>query len=217
MGKVRNYHVFKHSDMQIRAVLINPSAYKIGGILGGRPKPECVVAFTGNYNWLGVPIGFLQVNDFNVPSMNIHLGIRPVFAYDEIAQRWVIVMGREYEKDARAYTWAFQAGPTLVWDGKISVGSEQEKFRSDAIRPTNQGAVGITRSGKIVILYSLGNRSLTYLAHRLIDFGCYRAMKVDSGSAGVFVFNPDLDDTDNTPQNLGHPYRMPVGIQFLKK
>lgn len=175
-----------------------------------------MLSFNINYNWLSMPIGYLRVDGKDVGSIAAYLDIRPVLVYDSIDKRWAIVSGKGYIREKNRFTFAFQAGPTLVEDGAVKVQSKAQKFRDDAVRRTSQIAVGVTPAGKIIVAYSF-NWSMDQLAAYMKTAGCYRAMKCDGGSASFIMFNPDLDHRGVKSYNYGNKGKIAVGIQFLRK
>lgn len=196
--------------------MINPAAYVPSPILRSRPDPKAVLAFTGNYNWLGAPIGYLRANGVNITSVNAYLDIRPAFVYDSKYKRWIIISGKEFAQDQDRYPWAFQAGPTLVRDGKVAVLKSEEKFRDDAVRVTSQIAVGVTPAGKLIVANSF-TWSMNTLASYMQSVNCVQAMKMDAGSQTILYFTPDADDTINREIRFGHTGTVSIGVQFLRK
>lgn len=213
---MRNYSVLR-ADSEVFAVQINPAAYNFSAFVGGRPsKDKVVVAFNVNYNWLGMPIGYLRANGNDVSSIPAYLDLRPVLVYDSYDKRWAIISGKSYTREKLRFTFAFQAGPTLVEDGVVKVQSKTQKFRDDAVRRTAQPAIGVTPSGKLIIAYSF-NWSMDQLAAFMKSAGCYRAMKADGGSASFITFSPDLDHRGVKSYTYGNKGKIAVGIQFLRK
>ncbi|MCE5200279.1 MAG: phosphodiester glycosidase family protein [Armatimonadota bacterium] len=74
-------------------------------------------------------------------------------------------------------------GPTLVADGKVTVALKQEGFRNSLCAPARRTAVGITNSGKLLILAINRSASLHDTARAMLKLGAHDALCLDGGSS----------------------------------
>src|SRR5690606_3655708 len=83
----------------------------------------------------------------------------------------------------------FQAGPTLITQGRINIRDKEERFRYDSIRPTNHISFGVTSHNKIIIFLSYDS-TITQIANKMKSFDCHYAIKLDGGNSSYLTFAP---------------------------
>ncbi len=97
-------------------------------------------------------------------------------------------------KEGRRTKWAgyetvLCAGPTLVSGGKVAIGLKHEGFRRSLMTSTRRTAVGITKSGKLVLICVNRRASLYQVAKLMIaKLGVQQALCLDGGSSTAFYY-----------------------------
>ena len=218
----RHYKVLRNTPEAV-AVTLNPAAYDVKLIRKGRPSKGAVIAFSGNYNWLNRAIGYFIEAGNELPSITKYNDIRPILYRDSTGFHIVgekTLSGKmtpsrfDGKKDLGKF--AVQAGPRLIINSAVSVRSEAEKFRDDAVRTTDQVAVGVTAAGKLVVLFSR-SWSLGSMAEYLQQHGCVSAMKMDGGHAAFMGFYPDDKHQGHNAIELGNAGAIPCGMELVRK
>lgn len=98
-----------------------------------------------------------------------------------------IVGLREGRKTAwLEYETVLCAGPRLVTQGKVSIALKKEGFHNGLCAPARRTAVGITKSGKLVLVTINRNVSLHDIARALICAGAVDGLCLDGGSSTAF-------------------------------
>lgn len=78
------------------------------------------------------------------------------------------------------------AGPTLIKNGKISINLRREGFHSALCAPTQRTAVGITKSGKLILIATNKKVSLRDVARVMIKLHAVSGVSLDGGSSTAF-------------------------------
>ncbi|MCL5104909.1 MAG: phosphodiester glycosidase family protein [Armatimonadetes bacterium] len=80
------------------------------------------------------------------------------------------------------------AGPTLISQGRISISLKREGFRRSLCAPARRTAVGITKSGKLLIVAINRSASLHDLARLMLKLNAKDAVCLDGGSSTAFYY-----------------------------
>jgi hypothetical protein len=80
------------------------------------------------------------------------------------------------------------AGPMLVSNGKVSIALKHEGFRGSLCAPARRTAVGITRSGKLLIVAINRQTSLSAIAKVMVKLNTVDALCLDGGSSTGFYY-----------------------------
>lgn len=206
-----NYQVIKH-DRFFVVVKINPTGYT-AKLFGGRRYG--VLSLSSSYSWKGQRIGRVKELLNKISSHPSHDELRPVFLFGSTSVDILHPKDEGFKEVWQDASVAFQAGPTLIWDGKVDIRSKEEIFQGDAVRRTQHVAIGITQHNKIIALYA-ANASMLTLAKELLSYDCIKAMKCDGGHMAHLHLLPDTEDTISPPISVG-PYALATGITFMKK
>lgn len=96
--------------------------------------------------------------------------------------------------DGRRSFWAgyetvLCAGPTLVRNGKIAIALKHEGFRRSLEASTRRTAVGITKSGKLLLVAINRKASLYQLARLMLKLNVVDALLLDGGSSTAIYAN----------------------------
>lgn len=183
------------SSPSYEAIQIDPKYHifqaqaPIGKAVG---TPNHAASISANFYSYGLPIGVMVSNGKEVKSLQITkrratLVIRPNSVSIEL------FTAAEAKAKLKSGEWnsatVIQAGPLLVDDGKVVVMKQQaiEEFRSDVYRTANHVAIGITKAGKLIFLYSTG-RNINEVAHLIQRLGVVDAIHCDSGSSAALIY-----------------------------
>ncbi len=85
---------------------------------------------------------------------------------------------------------AVGAGPRLVVDGRVEVGTGEEGFTEEKIKTFSgtRSAIGFTKNGD-VLLVSDSSATINQLAQIMKDLGVYQAMNLDGGASSALYVN----------------------------
>lgn len=86
------------------------------------------------------------------------------------------------------YETVLSAGPTLVADSKVAIALKHEGFRRSLHAATRRTAVGITRSGKLVLVAINRRASLYTLAKAMLQLNATDALCLDGGSSTALYY-----------------------------
>jgi exopolysaccharide biosynthesis protein len=81
------------------------------------------------------------------------------------------------------------AGPTLLSGGKIGLALKHEGFRRSLMYGSRRTAVGITKSGKLLLVAVNRRASLYSIAKLMIKLNVVDAVSLDGGSSTAFYYN----------------------------
>jgi exopolysaccharide biosynthesis protein len=81
------------------------------------------------------------------------------------------------------------AGPTLVSGGKSALALRHEGFRNSLHSPSRRTAVGLTKSGKLLMVAINRRASLYTLARLMVKLNATDALCLDGGSSTAFYHN----------------------------
>jgi len=95
--------------------------------------------------------------------------------------------GRKHGWDA--YETVLCCGPSLISNGTISISLRREGFGNSLTAPATRTAVGITRSGKLVLVAINKKTSLHAIARVMRSLGVVDALSLDGGSSTGFYAN----------------------------
>jgi hypothetical protein len=206
------------------AVKLNPKAYEVG-FFRGRPPKDAILAFNTNYSWLGVPIGICRSGFKPVlPSIPTKIDKRPTLTFDNVNNVHIVgpdALPTDAKRIIDASRVAAQAGPLLVSYGSLCyiAGCYNGEFKADAIRKTQHVAVGVTRAGKVVVLWA-ESMGMEQLAEEMRHLGCEFAMKCDGGHQAYFGFKePREPGSTGLSFNLerGNQGKIVAGIYFRER
>lgn len=119
---------------------------------------------------------------------------------DQIFDRFEVGRPVEYNVDLypnhkndefwRTVEGAVGAGPGLVWDGKVTLKLEEEKFSEAKITSTAaaRSAIGFTRDKKLILL-TTRSATISELAEVMVKLGCEKAMNLDGGASSGLYYN----------------------------
>jgi len=175
--EVKHYQIIERSKSYV-IVKINPRAYK-PELFFNKSDKEADFAINTSYSWKNRPIGWLKYIDV-LGSMLKYESIRPCLSID-FNNNYKIKMFNQIQDPE--YTLIFQAGPTLLLNGKnvFNESYVKEKFQPDVKRITSHTAIGVYDNGKIALLYT-PKASLADVAKKFISIGVKDAMNFDGGS-----------------------------------
>ena len=80
------------------------------------------------------------------------------------------------------------AGPTLISRGRINISLKREGFRRSLCAPARRTAVGITKSGKLLVVAINRSASLHDLARLMLKLNARDAVCLDGGSSTAFYY-----------------------------
>ncbi|MCL5104069.1 MAG: phosphodiester glycosidase family protein [Armatimonadetes bacterium] len=80
------------------------------------------------------------------------------------------------------------AGPTLISQGRTAIALKREGFRRSLCAPARRTAVGITRSGKLLIVAVNRRASLHEVARLMLKLNAKDAVCLDGGSSTAFYY-----------------------------
>lgn len=198
---VKNYEFLEKSKNSV-VVKVNPLGYHAGVFITSQSK-DSEIAFNTNFFWKKKPIGYLK--DFElIPSIWAHNGYRPVFTIDGAGRPKIYSQLKQSE--FLKYSIISQSGPLLIYNGKVvyPTSLKSGKFKSDVSRVTKHSAIGITKEGKIIVVYC-GSGSLWQMISKLQKAGAVSAMNCDGGGSSSLKVSGTL---------WGNPHPR-VGIEFF--
>lgn len=200
---VRNFEILENNN-QFVAVKINPDAYQLNIFVVNYDK-STIIAVNTSFYWNQTPIGWFKDNK-NLSSYLKYEDIRPTFLIDTTKKNQIKKVKTQI--DLEDYILAFQAGPTLIENGKIVFRDKikEEKIRSDITRRTNHTAIGITKANKLVIIFGY-NSNLLELSNKFLSYKCDSALNFDGGHSAFLKIEDKI---------FGN-YKPFVGLQFSRK
>ncbi|WP_432664074.1 phosphodiester glycosidase family protein [Wukongibacter baidiensis] len=85
---------------------------------------------------------------------------------------------------------AVGAGPGLVWDGKVTLNLEEERFSEAKITSiaAARSAIGFTKDKKLILL-TTRRATINDLAEMMVKLGCEKAMNLDGGASSGLYYN----------------------------
>jgi exopolysaccharide biosynthesis protein len=93
---------------------------------------------------------------------------------------------RHKTQDWSAAETVLACGPMLVRDGKVDVRYQEEGFRDPvAIAAVPRQTIGLTASGKLLLVAMRRARSWTQAGEEMVRLGCISAMNLDSGASAA--------------------------------
>lgn len=199
---IKHFELLERNDKFV-AVKINPAAYKPDIFILNYDKSS-VIAVNTSFYWNKTPIGWLK-NNVILDSILKYEDIRPTFLID-LANKNQIGKIKNYE-ELQNYIVAFQAGPTLIENGKIVYRTKavEEKIKGDVTRRTNHTAIGITPQNKIVIIFGY-NSSLLELSNKFLSYKCESAINFDGGKSAFLKIENKIYGS----------YKPFIGLQFFR-
>jgi hypothetical protein len=100
----------------------------------------------------------------------------------------IVPLGTGRKTRWTGYETVLCAGPTLVANGKVGIGLKHEGFRGSLMGGSRRTAVGITKSGKLLLVCVNRPISLYDLAKLMIKLNVRRAVCLDGGSSSALYF-----------------------------
>jgi uncharacterized protein YigE (DUF2233 family) len=183
------------SSPSYKAIQIDPKyhVFQAQAPLGkavGTPRDGTSVS--ANFYSHGLPIGAMVSNGKEVKWLQIK-NTRATLILKEDRPSIELLSPTETKEKLETKEWhsatVIQAGPLLVKEGRVVAGLQKkvEGFRSDVYRRTKHIAVGITKSGKLIFLYSTG-RTLVEVSYLIQRLGAVDAIQCDSGSSAALIY-----------------------------
>lgn len=185
------------------ALQVNPAAFAVRAFTKNRIPHGAALVLNANYYWEANHIGRMFDQGRFMPGLVSFAGVRPLLVLERTAH---ILEARVVDFAQIRRETVVQAGPTLVWDGKVALGTVREGFRPDAVRKAAHVAVGVTAAHKLLAVY-VSSMGAAELARLMADLGAVRAMKLDGGHAAVMRWGS---------RRLGNPGYVPTGIAFVR-
>ncbi len=155
------------------------------------------IVVNANFYWKNVPLGII-VQEGRLVSRGLrHKPPRPCFVVQQVNGRQRVRIVEAYERGGRIYTRAgrltnvrtlVQGGPRLVTNGRVTVHRKREGFRGDVARRTTHVGLGITASGRVLIV-AQRNVTLQEFARTFVRLGARQAMNLDGGHSATLAVN----------------------------
>jgi exopolysaccharide biosynthesis protein len=155
--------------------------------------PPGSAAINCNYFWKGRPIGAL-LEDGKIAPYCPTAKARALLVIEDQKPRIEVLPARTISQNLRGERWrkcvVIQAGPELIRDGRIVLpdSHHREQFRRDVYRRTRHTAIGITRQGKILLLFAY-DRTLRETAVLLQRAGAISGLNMDGGSSSCLIWH----------------------------
>lgn len=88
---------------------------------------------------------------------------------------------------------AVGAGPGLVWDGKVNLNLEKEKFTDSKITSiaAARSAIGFTKDRSLILL-TTRSATINDLAQVMVKLGCDKAMNLDGGASSGLYYKGEI-------------------------
>jgi exopolysaccharide biosynthesis protein len=150
-----------------------------------RTRPA--VAITGTFfdTKTMIPTG-----DIALFGILVHSGcIGSALCIDSSNKATIVPLHVGRENKWNGYETVLCAGPTLVADGKVALAPKHEGFSRVAMYGKRRTAVGITKSGKLILVCVNRNTSLYNLAKFMLQLNTVSAVCLDGGSSTAFYHN----------------------------
>jgi len=151
------------------------------------------LAISSCYSWRGTPIGLLVSQGVLLKSIQTEK-TRAVLIIDESGARVEVLTPTQRNKLRVAAhsptTTIFQSGPRLIAKGKLVTSKQMklEGFRPGVYRTTRHSAIGITKEGKLILLY-MSCKSLMEVGRTLLRLGAVDGISCDGG-AQAYIHTP---------------------------
>jgi hypothetical protein len=150
----------------------------------GRAKPA--VAITGTFfdTKTLVPTG-----DIALFGTIVHSGcVGSALCIDPDNRACIVPLSEGRQSKWTGYETVLCAGPRLVSNGKVSIALKHEGFRDSLLAPARRTAVGITESGKLLIVAINRDTSLAAIAKVMVALNTMDAVCLDGGSSTGFYY-----------------------------
>lgn len=157
-----------------------------------RARPSAAITGTFFDTRTMIPTG-----DIAVFGSVIHTGcIGAALCVDAHNRASMVPMSTGRKCNWMGYDTVLCGGPILVTQGKPSVSLERDGFGGALRKPATRTAVGITRTGKLLLVAVNRKISLSKMAKVMVSLGAIDALSLDGGSstgfyaAGRYFANP---------------------------
>ena len=148
----------------------------------GRTRP--VAAITGTFYDTKT---YVPTGDIALFGTVVHAGCVGSALCIDASNKASIAPPRGTCKDRWAgYETVLCAGPTLIAGGRVAIALKHEGFRRSLLASTRRTAVGITHSGKLLLVAVNRKASLYAVAKLMLKLGVVDALSLDGGSSTGF-------------------------------
>lgn len=187
------------SPPRSRVVQIDPQRcnFRVSAPLGRKvPLSKDGVLITANYYAYKKPVGVMVDNGKEVPWLQIKKP-RAALVINKGHANIKVYTPAQVKANLRKGAWkdavVVQSGPLLVDNGLVVAGRQKqiEQFDSGVFRRTNHVAVGITRTGKLLFLFSSG-RTLEEVAYLIKSLGAVQAIHCDGGHSASMIYKGNV-------------------------
>jgi exopolysaccharide biosynthesis protein len=130
----------------------------------------------------------LPTGDIAMFGTLVHSGcIGSALCVDSNNRASIVSLRKGRQNKWNGYETVLCAGPMLVSNAKVSIDLKHEGFRGSLLAPARRTAVGITKSGKLLIVAINRETSLNAIAKMMVKLNVMDALCLDGGSStGVY-------------------------------
>ncbi|MCE5321949.1 phosphodiester glycosidase family protein [bacterium] len=148
----------------------------------GRVQPAAAITGTFFDTKTLIPTG-----DIAMYGTLVHTGcIGSALCIDSDNKASIVSLRKGRENKWDGYETVLCAGPTLVSNGRVAIALKHEGFRNSLNAPARRTAVGITKSGKLLIAAINRDTSLYAIAKVMVELNTVEALCLDGGSSTGF-------------------------------
>lgn len=132
----------------------------------------------------------IPTGDIAVFGKVVHKGcVGSALCIDSQNKAVVVPLTKGRKQGWGAYETVLCCGPSLISRGRISISLRREGFGNSLTSPATRTAVGITRSGKLLLVAVNRKTSFHAVARLMLSLGALEALSLDGGSSTGFYAN----------------------------
>lgn len=132
----------------------------------------------------------IPTGDIAVFGKVVHTGcVGSALCIDSQNKAVVLPLRKGRTQGWEAYETVLCCGPSLITRGSISISLKKEGFGNSLTAPATRTAVGITRSGKLLLVAVNKKTSFHAVAKLMLKLGVVDALSLDGGSSTGFYAN----------------------------
>jgi len=151
----------------------------------GRTHPRAAITGTFFDTRTLMPTG-----DIAVFGQVVHTGsVGSALCIDSRNKAAIVPLAKGRKQSWTGYETVLCCGPALVSRGRVSVCLRRDGFGRSLSSPARRTAVGITRSGKLLLVAVNGKTTLSRVAKLMLSIGAVDALSLDGGSSTGFYSN----------------------------
>ena len=171
------------------STVLNHGVTSVASLVKRRTSTQAAITGTFFAPGYGTPVGDVLV-DGNLMAK----GYRgSVVAVDYDGDVHIFNTGFGHRVDYRDYQWALRGAVRLVQDGKVHPNPRAQNFHDPRIwgRASRTG-VGVTRSGKLVLMATRNDVTLSEFGRAMVKWGVRNAVNLDGGSSTCLYYRGNV-------------------------